>query len=216
MARNKYPEQTVELILDVAYRLFMEKGYEHTSIQDIINELGGLSKGAIYHHFKSKEDILIAVLSRVSEESNQKLAEIRDSSTMTGKEKLKSIFRESIIRSVQSGIISVMPNLGESPQLVYSMMHDSVEEAAPLFIKPVIESGIKDGSIQSEHPAELAELIVLAANIWLNPMIFNSSVEETYRKVKVFSQMLQGFGLDILDKETSEKLEELAVISQKK
>ena len=54
MARNKHPEETVNLILDVAFHLFMEKGYEHTSIQDIIDQLGGLSKGAIYHHFKSK------------------------------------------------------------------------------------------------------------------------------------------------------------------
>ena len=49
MARNKHPEETVNLILDVAFRQFMEKGYEQTSIQGIINELGGLSKGAIYH-----------------------------------------------------------------------------------------------------------------------------------------------------------------------
>ena len=56
MSRNKYPEVTVEKILDVSQRLFYEKGYEKTSIQDIVNELGGLSKGAIYHHFKSKED----------------------------------------------------------------------------------------------------------------------------------------------------------------
>ncbi len=48
MARNKYPEETVQLILDVAFRLFMKKGYEHTSVQDIIDQLGGLSKGAIY------------------------------------------------------------------------------------------------------------------------------------------------------------------------
>ena len=54
MARNKHPEETVNLILDVAFRLFMEKGYENTSIQDIIHGLGGLSKGAIYHHFKSQ------------------------------------------------------------------------------------------------------------------------------------------------------------------
>ena len=53
MARNKHPEETVNLILETATRLFMEKGYEHTSIQDIIDNLGGLSKGAIYHHFKS-------------------------------------------------------------------------------------------------------------------------------------------------------------------
>ena len=38
--------------------LFFEKGYDNTSIQDIIDGLGGLTKGAVYHHFKSKEDIL--------------------------------------------------------------------------------------------------------------------------------------------------------------
>ena len=61
MARNKYPEVTVERILDVSQRLFLEKGYDNTTIQDIVDELGGLSKGAIYHHFKSKEEIMDAV-----------------------------------------------------------------------------------------------------------------------------------------------------------
>ena len=49
MARNKYPEVTVNRILDVATRLFLEKGYEETTIQAILDELGDLSKGAIYH-----------------------------------------------------------------------------------------------------------------------------------------------------------------------
>ena len=55
MSRNKYPEETVNLILDVSQRLFIEKGYDNTTIQDIIDELGGLTKGAIYHHFSSKQ-----------------------------------------------------------------------------------------------------------------------------------------------------------------
>lgn len=65
MARNKYPEETLNQILTVSFNLFIEKGYEHTSIQDIINGLGGLTKGAIYHHFKSKEEILQAVIGRL-------------------------------------------------------------------------------------------------------------------------------------------------------
>ena len=52
MARNKCPEETVQLILDTAARLFMEKGYDGTSLQDILEETH-LSKGAIYHHFNS-------------------------------------------------------------------------------------------------------------------------------------------------------------------
>ena len=43
MARNKHPEQTRNFILETAFRLFIEKGYERTSIQDIIDQLGGLS-----------------------------------------------------------------------------------------------------------------------------------------------------------------------------
>lgn len=64
MARNKYPEETVKLILDVATHLFVEKGYDATSLQDIINETK-LSKGAIYHHFSSKEEIFEAIFHRI-------------------------------------------------------------------------------------------------------------------------------------------------------
>ena len=92
MARNKHSEETASLILDVAFRLFIEKGYERTSIQDIIDNLGGLSKGAIYHHFRSKEDILVAVTDRMTEESNKMLVEIRDRTDITGKEKIKGYF----------------------------------------------------------------------------------------------------------------------------
>ena len=56
MARNKSPEVTAEKILEVSKRLFLEKGYDDTTTQDIVNNLGGLTKGAVYHHFKSKEE----------------------------------------------------------------------------------------------------------------------------------------------------------------
>lgn len=215
MARNKHPEETVNLILDVAFRLFMEKGYERTSIQDIIDHLGGLSKGAIYHHFKSKEDILVAVTDRMTSESNQMLAVIRDRSDLNGKEKLKMIFKESISRPVQEDIFTVAPDFHNNPKLLFSLLHDTVDEVAPNYILPIIKQGILDGSIQTEYPEQLAELIILAANVWMNPMIFDSSEEESYRKFMVFSQMLKGFGLDILDEEMLARLQELAAIYQK-
>ena len=47
MARNAHPEVTRNRILDAAQQLFITKGYEHTSIQNIVDELGDLSKGAL-------------------------------------------------------------------------------------------------------------------------------------------------------------------------
>ena len=133
MARNKHPEETVNRILEAAFRLFMEKGYEHTSIQDIIDNLGGLSKGAIYHHFKSKEDILVAVTDRMTEESNQMLAVIRDRTDLSGKEKLRTIFKESISRPVQNDIFTVAPDLGNNPRLLYSIFRETGRSCATLY-----------------------------------------------------------------------------------
>lgn len=215
MARNKHPEETVNLILEVAFRLFMEKGYEHTSIQDIIDHLGGLSKGAIYHHFKSKEDILVAVTDKMTEESNRMLAIIRDRTDLIGKEKLKTIFKESLLRPVQDDLFTVAPNLGNNPRLLFSIFRDTVDETAPVYILPIIEQGISDGSIQTDCPAELAELVILIANVWMNPMIFDNSAEESHRKFMVFRQMMRGFGLDIVDDEMMDRLQELAAAYQK-
>ena len=215
MARNKHPEETINLILEVAFRLFMEKGYEHTSIQDIIDHLGGLSKGAIYHHFKSKEDILVAVTDRMTAESNQMLAAIRDRSDLTGREKLKTIFKESISRPVQNDIFTVAPDFHNNPKLLFSLLHETIEEAAPNYILPIIKQGISDGSIQTDYPEQLAELILLTANVWMNPMIFDSTVEETFCKFMVLGQMLKSFGLDILDETMSKRIQELTSIYQK-
>lgn len=215
MARNKHPEETVQLILDAAFRLFLEKGYEHTSIQDIIDELGGLSKGAIYHHFKSKEDILIAVTDRTTAASNRMLEAIRDREDLTGIEKLKMIFKESICRPVQNEIFTVAPGFHNNPRLLYSLLKDTIQNVAPNYILPILQQGIADGSIQTEYPGQLAELILLAANVWLNPMIFDSSVEESSRKFMIFRQMLLGFGLDIVDQEMLDRLKELTSIYQK-
>lgn len=215
MARNKHPEETVNLISDVAYRLFIEKGYEHTSIQDIINNLGGLSKGAIYHHFKSKEDILIAVTDRITSESNRMLEYIRDRTDLTGLEKLKTIFKASISRPEQNEIFTVAPDFNNNPKLLFSLLHDTIDHAAPDYILPIIEQGIADGSIQTDYPAQLAELILLAANVWMNPMIFDNTEEESYCKFMVFTQMLQGFGLNIMDGEILTRLQQLTSIYHK-
>ena len=94
-------------------------------------------------------------------------------------------------------------------------MHDTIENVAPNYISPIIRQGISDGSIKTDYPEQLAELILLAANVWMNPMIFDSSEEESRCKFMVFSQMLQGFGLDVVDREILERLQELTSIYQK-
>lgn len=215
LARNKYPEETVNLILETASRLFVEKGYERTSVQDIVNELGGLSKGAIYHHFKSKEEMLVAVTNKMSEESNKMLFEIRNRTDLTGKEKLKKLLSDSVNRPVHDSIFSAAPNIRSSPALVSSILLSSVENTVPEYVLPIIMQGIEDGSIRTDYPEELAELIMLVGNVWLDPMIFDDPPDKICRKCILYDRMLRAFGLDIIDDDIIERLRSLTEMYNK-
>jgi len=61
-------------LVATAARLFAEKGYEATSIEDLLRELG-MSRGALYHHFDSKEAVFEAVLHEIEAEVAQATVE---------------------------------------------------------------------------------------------------------------------------------------------
>lgn len=214
MARNKHPQETVNLIINTAYRLFLQKGYDHTSIQDIIQHLGGLSKGAIYHHFKSKEEILFAVMDKLSEGSYQILLNVKNRKDLNGKEKLKQIFKDSLNSPIQEELFVVTPSIGKNPIFLTTMLQETVKEGVQECVLPIIEEGIKDGSIHTQYPNALAEFIMITVNIWLNPMICECTLQQLYDKFKVFQQILLGFDLDIIDEEFLSRLLELASIRQ--
>lgn len=88
MPRNKYPEETVQKILDASLKLFLEKGYEETTVLDIISEMGGLTRGAFYHHFKSKEEVFDALCEKLFYETNP-FKKAKNHKELNGLEKLK-------------------------------------------------------------------------------------------------------------------------------
>lgn len=216
MARNKYPEETVNLILDVSIKLFLSKGYDNTSIQDIINNLGGLSKGAIYHHFKSKESILIAVYDRLSEELESQVAALRDDQTLTGLQKLKKIFMSSLDNLHHRELISSAPNLLDNPRLLAIQMKSSIENVVPNYIEPVILEGVKDGSIKTDYPKELAQVLILLSNIWMNPLLYPMTADEAVSRIGFFNQMTTALGLSIMDENLIKYLKELQHLTEEK
>lgn len=202
MARNKYPEETIKLIVNQSLKLFIEKGYENTSIQDIINNLGGLSKGAIYHHFKSKEEIFEAVCKKIGDDNTVYYRSIRDSKDLSGYEKLKVMVQSAYSNPNNEAVVAMTSKIGSDPKFLLAQITDIFEVVAPLYIQPVIEEGIMDGSIQTKYPKELSEVIIVLVNIWINPIIAKTTPEEMKQKLEFFSCLLQGIGLNLLDQET--------------
>src|SRR3984957_14172445 len=71
------PTNTRERILDAALNLFIEKGFDKTSLREIAEQLG-VTKAALYYHFTSKDDILMALHLRLHEAGRDALAQLTE------------------------------------------------------------------------------------------------------------------------------------------
>lgn len=202
MSRNKYPEETKRLIIEKATELFLQNGYENTTIQDIINHLGGLTKGAVYHHFSSKNDILLAVMANIYAE-NHLLADwkkILQRTDLNGMEKIREMFLLSLTDADEMKFASMKVDYKKTPELLSDYLNRTVTHLAPEFFRPAIYEGIQDGSIKTDYPDELSEVMLVLANLWLNPIVFPCEQEKLKNKFMFLCDLADRLGIKgILD-----------------
>lgn len=198
MARNKYPEETVEKILTAARRLFLEKGYEKTTIQDIVDQLGGLTKGAVYHHFKSKEEIMDAICNKMFVDGNP-FEKVRGRKDLTGLEKMKEVVRLTQEPDWSSLSRQSMPLL-KNPRLLAKAIDDNQRIVTPLWLE-LIEEGMADGSIRTEYPREVAELLTLLDTLWMAPTIFPATRDGLLHKFRCAGEIFAKLGVPVIDQE---------------
>lgn len=201
MARNKHPEETVEKILRVSLKLFQEKGYEATTIQDIVDALG-MSKGAIYHHFKSKADIM----DLLSERYYQNLSWFPDPKGIPGEnglEKLRYVFRYFLSDPSKEEIDGMMLPLLRDPKMVSLSLDSVFREAAP-YMDRLVQEAIADGSASPQFPQVLPEAFMLLTNLWMWTELYRRDREGFLQRLLFSKAILEHFGLPILTSELVE------------
>lgn len=199
MSRNKYPEETVERILDTAQRLFLEKGYEQTTIQDITDNLGGLTKGAIYHHFKSKEEIIDAVSDRMFF-SNNPFEAVRERKDLNGLQKLREAIRLNQSDQERMNLTIQSIPVCKNPRLLMEMINSNRKILTPYY-QELLEEGNRDGSIHTKYAKEIAELMPLLTSLWMLPSVFPGSKEDMKHKFLFIGEMLEKMGVPLFDHE---------------
>jgi len=201
MPRNKFPEQTRQKILDASLELFIEKGYESTTILDIVNNMDGLTRGAFYHHFKSKEEVLDAISEKIFYENNP-FEKVQNIEGLTGLEKLqKAIFDTTAAAEVDERYKELMQatvGLLASPHFLGSQFNFN-RAIAEKYIQPLMEEGMADGSIAPGSAKWLAELLLLMMNIWSNPNISPGTAEETAEKFMLIADIFDKLGCPLFD-----------------
>ncbi|HUQ61936.1 TetR/AcrR family transcriptional regulator [Lentzea sp.] len=144
-----------ERLIDAATRLFAEKGYERVAVQEIV-ESAGVTKGAMYHYFGSKDDLLHEIYGRLLRLQTEHLEKIAAADGPVAKR-----LREAAI----DVIVTSVDDFDAAKVFFRSMNHLSAEKQREVRaerrrfhekFRGLVEEGQQDGTFRADVPADVA------------------------------------------------------------
>ena len=189
---------TKNKILNAASVLFLEKGYEETTMQDIM-ESSGVSKGAIYHYFVSKQEIISFMIKDAQKHINTRFLEIADDNSLSAEEKIKAVITY-FMENREQNILIANKWIDKVPYALVDTIRNANKYIAPQIAK-IIKQGTQNGNFQCNYPDELAEVLIQLFDVWLDPVITERTLVETVNRLKFIFHLLDCIGVPLFSKE---------------
>lgn len=184
MRVSKPHEERKNEILDVSEKLFINNGYDKTSVNQILEKVG-IAKGTFYYYFKSKEEVMDSIIERYNERY-LKIAQ------MNAADKTLNI-HERLLKTLMS--IQVKENqdieiLNEIHKPQNALMHQKMMSLMVRGLTPIltdiVEDGIKEKIFDTPYPQEVVEMIIIYVNAAFDEGIVEVSMDNIERKIKAF------------------------------
>ena len=157
-------------ILDVAERLFCTNGYDNTSTNDILAEIG-IARGTLYYHFKNKEDILDAMIARILDETIRKAERIALDESVPVLERLTKTVLAANVDTKAGDMILEQIHKPQNALMHAKMQEKLLSKLIPLFVK-IIEDGMSQNLMQTDYPEDTIQMLLLYSNT-----VFDESIE---------------------------------------
>lgn len=157
MSRKEAQERRAE-ILDISMELFRTKGFDNTSISDILSEVG-IARGTLYYHFKSKEEIMDSIIDRQSREMINRAKEIANTKSLPVLVRFFSTLQSlNFNNSDDRAVVEFI----HRPQnaLINEKNHRVIMNEIPPILLGIVEDGIKEGIFKMDYPYEAIEMVI--------------------------------------------------------
>lgn len=178
----KEAEERRNEILDAADELFGEKGFDGTSTNDILNKVN-IARGTLYYHFKSKEDIMNALIDRYNVRLLSRAGKIADDKSIPVDERM---VRVVMALNLGSGSGREIMEHIHKPQ--NALMHQKIQKVVlngvPGILSGIIRQGIEQGMFHTPFPYECMEMVIAYTNMVFDGDMVELSVEERISRVK--------------------------------
>jgi AcrR family transcriptional regulator len=168
--------------MDVAEQLFAEKGYDHTSPSDIARR-AGVVRGTFYHYFRSRDDLVRAIISRHFERNLQYFGDVVADPALDATDKIRRIFAAFSNISVQKAQLGVLTL--EEPEVSDHKDYEAYvrEHILPL-LQQVVRQGVDEGVLKVMFPEETAGHLIAISRYLQDELKNEADPEVRGRKIE--------------------------------
>jgi AcrR family transcriptional regulator len=184
---KKAEERRLEIV-KYARRQFQTEGYDKTTMQEVMDHLK-IAKGTIYHYFKSKEELIEAVIENIVDENNDRMQILMKETKGNALEKTRLLIGAGNMAAHNDGILDHLhqpANMGMHTRLLAA----TLLKQAPLYAE-LIRQGCAEGIFQTDNPLECAEFILSAIQFLTDGGIYPWTQEQLIRRAQAFPGLIE-------------------------
>lgn len=175
-------------ILKAAETLFSVKGYDKCTVNDILNVVG-IAKGTFYHYFKSKEEVLDAIIQRITDMAAERAEKVMQDTSLSPLNKLMQVF---IALRVEEEVPEMITE--EIHKTENALMHQKSLNAMVNRVSPILASVVKEGSdqgvFQTDYPEQYMKIFLTASGILMDEGVFQVKPEEAQEMLTALFALL--------------------------
>lgn len=158
-------------LVEAAERLFYEKGFMATSIDDICDEVG-VAHGLFYYYFDTKEEIIEAITERMIGELEDRLKDITDDRDLRADEKFIKFMNTAFQRKKDRSYLVSYFSKDSDPKIYYKLLNKTIEFTTP-YLSKIVEQGNEEGIFDTDYPEQTIEF-------WLHGRVFLMDEEGSF------------------------------------
>jgi AcrR family transcriptional regulator len=183
----KKPFERKAEIIKATRHLIQIKEYEKMTLQDIMDQLG-IAKGTIYHYFKSKEELLEAVVENIVNEHLEKMQSLIKEKKGTALQKMKMLLEKS--HGFAAPFVLQQLHKKGNEAMHIRLLATALIKQAPIYAT-LIQQGCKEGVFQTDTPLECSEFILSAVQFLTDVGIYPWTKEDLTRRIDAFPRLIE-------------------------
>ena len=199
-------KRSKDQIIQVALSLFSNKGYNETTMADLVTATG-LSKGAVYHHFKSKEEILQLLMEKETNYLSIFLEELSKNEGVSSTDRLLQLVGYLIGNENMKQLIGIDWAQKIPFGLLFSLKN--TVNILSKYVGIIIHQGNEKGEFSCKYPLETATTLSLLIDVWLDPTISGEEMISFSQKLDYIAIYLNCSGVPILSEKRCKEIKNL-------